>query len=230
VVLLQGGLSRLPHAFAVGERAMAHMWRGLGLIIVPNAVAIALGALGVLSPPVAAVVNNSSTLFASLAGLQPLLGRTAPAEAPPSSARPNRTSCAVPSPARHPGSGSPVEEFMTNGNSNNSVTPLFSEPDGQPANGGGETPVMRFAPLVLIPVVALGGGAGIVAAAVAWGAAETAVGVGSAYLLYTTLTGRAGALTGAVQAGVRALTFVAKRLGLTEHGEHTAGASPRSAP
>jgi Cu2+-exporting ATPase len=77
VVLIEGGLSRLPLAFAAADRAMAHMWRGLGLIIVPNAVAIALGALGLLSPPVAAVVNNGATIFASLAGLEPLLRQAA---------------------------------------------------------------------------------------------------------------------------------------------------------
>jgi hypothetical protein len=124
-----------------------------------------------------------------------------------------------------------VEEFMSNGNGTNNVTPLFSDHDGQPAtNGGGESPVARFAPLVIVPAVALGGGAGIVAAAVAFGAAETAVGVGAAYLLYATLSGRAGALTGAVQAGVRALTFVARRLGVTDHGERGASEGRRSTP
>ena len=120
---------------------------------------------------------------------------------------------------------------MSNGNSNSSATPLFSEPDGEPATtGGGESSFVRFAPLVLVPVVALGGGAGILAAAVAWGATETAVGVGSAYMLYNVLTGRAGSLTGAVQAGARALILVARRLGVPSHGERGAGEAPRSTP
>jgi Cu2+-exporting ATPase len=73
VVLLDGGLRKLPEAFAVADRAMRHVHRGLGLVIVPNAVAIALGAAGLITPGVAAVVNNGSTILAALAGLEPLL-------------------------------------------------------------------------------------------------------------------------------------------------------------
>ena len=75
VVLLEGGLSKLPHAFAIADRAMAHVRRGLGLVIVPNAAAIVLGALGLITPGVAAVVNNGSTVVAALAAVSPLLGR-----------------------------------------------------------------------------------------------------------------------------------------------------------
>ncbi len=72
VVLLEGGLARLPEAFAIAERAMAHVRRGLGLVIAPNAVAIVLGALGLVTPGVAAVVNNGSTVVAALAAVSPL--------------------------------------------------------------------------------------------------------------------------------------------------------------
>jgi Cu2+-exporting ATPase len=72
VVLLEGGLARLPHAFAVADQAMATVRRGLGLVIAPNAAAIALGALGLITPGVAAVVNNGSTVLAALAGVAPL--------------------------------------------------------------------------------------------------------------------------------------------------------------
>jgi Cu2+-exporting ATPase len=75
VVLLDGGLSRLPHAFEVADQAMAAVRRGLGLVIVPNAAAIVLGALGLITPPVAAVVNNGSTVLAALAGIAPLMTR-----------------------------------------------------------------------------------------------------------------------------------------------------------
>ena len=74
VVLLEGGLSRLPDAFAAADRAMRHVHRGLGLVIVPNAIAVALGAAGLITPGVAAAVNNGSTVVAALAGLAPLLG------------------------------------------------------------------------------------------------------------------------------------------------------------
>ncbi len=72
VVLLEGGLLRLPDAFAIADQAMASVRRGLGLVIAPNAVAIALGALGLITPGVAAVVNNGSTVLAALAGVAPL--------------------------------------------------------------------------------------------------------------------------------------------------------------
>jgi cation transport ATPase len=47
--------------------------RGLGLVIVPNGVAIVLGALGLLAPSVATVLNNGSTLLAAVSGLAPLV-------------------------------------------------------------------------------------------------------------------------------------------------------------
>jgi len=72
VVLLEGGLVRLPHAFAIADQAMASVRRGLGLVIAPNAVAISLGALGLITPGLAAVVNNGSTVLAALAGVAPL--------------------------------------------------------------------------------------------------------------------------------------------------------------
>ncbi len=72
VVLLEGGLVRLPHAFAVADQAMASVRRGLGLVIAPNAAAIGLGALGLITPGVAAIVNNGSTVVAALAGVAPL--------------------------------------------------------------------------------------------------------------------------------------------------------------
>jgi heavy metal translocating P-type ATPase len=73
VVLLDGGLSKLPHAFEVADNAMRHVRRGLGLVIAPNAVAIVLGAAGLLSPGAAAAVNNGSTVIAALAAISPLL-------------------------------------------------------------------------------------------------------------------------------------------------------------
>jgi Cu2+-exporting ATPase len=73
VVLLEGGLSKLPEAFAIADRAMAHVRRGLGLVVAPNAAAIVLGALGLITPGVAAAVNNGSTVIAALAAISPLL-------------------------------------------------------------------------------------------------------------------------------------------------------------
>ena len=73
VVLLDGGLAKLPFAFDAADRAMAHVRRGLGLVIVPNALAIVAGALGLISPGVAAAINNGSTVVAALAAVAPLV-------------------------------------------------------------------------------------------------------------------------------------------------------------
>jgi Cu2+-exporting ATPase len=73
VVLLDGGLARLEKAFLVSERAMSSVRQNLGIIIVPNAIAIALGALGLIAPPMAAIINNGATLLAVLVGTTPLL-------------------------------------------------------------------------------------------------------------------------------------------------------------
>ena len=73
VVLLSGGLSNLPRAFAVADQAMACVRRGVTLVIAPNVAALLLGAFGFLSPGVAALVNNGSTVVAALAGVGPLL-------------------------------------------------------------------------------------------------------------------------------------------------------------
>jgi Cu2+-exporting ATPase len=77
VLLLEGGLSKLPQAFAIADGAMRHVRRGLGLVIAPNAVAIALGALGLITPGVAALVNNGSTIVAAVAAASPLFWRRA---------------------------------------------------------------------------------------------------------------------------------------------------------
>lgn len=73
VVLLEGGLTRLPKAFALSEQAMTSVKRNLGVIIAPNAVAIALGAFGFITPPIAAVINNGATMLAVSISTLPLL-------------------------------------------------------------------------------------------------------------------------------------------------------------
>jgi P-type E1-E2 ATPase len=75
VVLLEAGLAKLPDAFQAADDAMRRVRRGLGYVIAPNAVAIVLGALGLLSPGGAALINNGSTVVAALAGVAPLFGK-----------------------------------------------------------------------------------------------------------------------------------------------------------
>jgi Cu2+-exporting ATPase len=72
VVLLSGNLSRLPNAFHIADRAMRAIHVGLGIVIVPNALAILLGALGAIGPGAATVLNNGSTVAAAVAALAPV--------------------------------------------------------------------------------------------------------------------------------------------------------------
>jgi heavy metal translocating P-type ATPase len=73
VVLLDGGLARLERAFRISDRAMSSVRQNLGVIIAPNAIAIALGAFGLITPPIAAIINNGATFLAVLVGTIPLL-------------------------------------------------------------------------------------------------------------------------------------------------------------
>jgi Cu2+-exporting ATPase len=73
VVLLEGGLTRLPTVFQIADDAMARVRQVLGLVLVPNAVAIGAGAVGLLNPVMAAVINNGSTILAAAHAVAPLL-------------------------------------------------------------------------------------------------------------------------------------------------------------
>ncbi|MGA3239465.1 MAG: heavy metal translocating P-type ATPase [Bryobacteraceae bacterium] len=73
VVLLDGGLAKLDRAFQISDEAMASVRRDLGIVIVPNAIAIFLGAFGFIGPPMAAIINNGATFLAVAAGTIPLL-------------------------------------------------------------------------------------------------------------------------------------------------------------
>ncbi len=72
VVLLEGGLAKLPQAFDIADQGMRSVKRSLAVVLAPNAAAIVLGALGLLSPAVAAAVNNGSTVAAALTAVAPL--------------------------------------------------------------------------------------------------------------------------------------------------------------
>jgi Cu2+-exporting ATPase len=73
VVLLEGGLARLPRVFELADAAMRRVRNTLTLVLAPNAVAIVLGAFGLIPPAIAATVNNGSTVLAALTGVAPLL-------------------------------------------------------------------------------------------------------------------------------------------------------------
>ena len=91
VVLLEGGLEKLPLAFALGDSAMASVKRGLALVMVPNAIGAGLGALGLINPALAALVNNGSTVVAALVAAAPLVLRRAPKRVAPAAASADET-------------------------------------------------------------------------------------------------------------------------------------------
>ena len=75
VVLLEGGLERLPAVFLVADEAMARVKQVLGVVLVPNALAIVAGAFGFINPVMAATINNGSTIAAAAHAIAPLLER-----------------------------------------------------------------------------------------------------------------------------------------------------------
>ena len=72
VVLLEGGLERLPVIFDVADQSMRRVKQVVGIVIAPNIVAIAAGALGLISPAVAAIINNGSTIAAAVHAIAPV--------------------------------------------------------------------------------------------------------------------------------------------------------------
>jgi hypothetical protein len=101
-----------------------------------------------------------------------------------------------------------VEEIMSR--TNDAATPMLEEPGGTPPEG--PSPAHIVLTIVVPAVVALAGGAGVVAAAVTWGAAETAVGLAAAYGVFLGVSGRAGELVGEVRAAVRMIAVAAARV------------------
>jgi cation transport ATPase len=51
---------------------MARVKQVLGVVLVPNALAIAAGALGLINPIMAATINNGSTIVAAAHAVAPL--------------------------------------------------------------------------------------------------------------------------------------------------------------
>jgi hypothetical protein len=99
---------------------------------------------------------------------------------------------------------------------NHQTTPVLDGHDSQPPATAADTSTEPVYARVIPATIGLGAGAGIVAAAVAFGAAEVAVGVGAAYLIYTTLSGGAAELSAAVRTVLHALAFAGKPRGGTD--------------
>lgn len=67
-------------------------------------------------------------------------------------------------------------------------------PSADAASADGPSVGARVGVALAVATVAVAAGGAILAAAVAWGAAEAAVGVGAAYLVYTAITDQRGDL------------------------------------
>jgi P-type E1-E2 ATPase len=72
IILLTGGLRRVPLAVDIARDAMRLVRQNWRLVWAPNAGAAALAALGLGGPAMATLISNGSTIAASLNALRPL--------------------------------------------------------------------------------------------------------------------------------------------------------------
>ncbi len=75
VLLLEDDLRLLVDAYFTAKSAAQLVGQNLGIVAVPNALAILLAAAGVLGPAAATFVNNGSTVAVGLNSLKPILTR-----------------------------------------------------------------------------------------------------------------------------------------------------------
>ena len=78
VMLLHGGLWKIPVAIDISREAVALIKQNWRIIAVPNSVALAVAAMGLLGPIGATILSNGSAIIATLNGLRPLLGSPTP--------------------------------------------------------------------------------------------------------------------------------------------------------
>jgi Cu2+-exporting ATPase len=82
VVLLHGGLWKVPLAIDVGRETVALIKMNWRIILIPNTIAMALGTLGLMGPIGATLLSNGSAIVATMNGLRPILAQTPPAVLP----------------------------------------------------------------------------------------------------------------------------------------------------
>ena len=81
VVLLHGGLWKIPAAIDIGREAVDLIHQNWRIIMIPNTIALGLAAVGLLGPIGATLLSNGSNILATFNGLRPLMGAT-PSETP----------------------------------------------------------------------------------------------------------------------------------------------------
>lgn len=78
VMLLHGGLWKIPIAIDISREAVALIKQNWRIIAIPNSVALVVAAMGLLGPIGATILSNGSAIIATLNGLRPLLGSATP--------------------------------------------------------------------------------------------------------------------------------------------------------
>ena len=78
VVLLHGGLWKIPTALDIGREAVNLINQNWNIIKIPNTIALGLAAVGILGPIGATLLSNGSNIVATANGLWPLMGDSNP--------------------------------------------------------------------------------------------------------------------------------------------------------
>jgi Cu2+-exporting ATPase len=73
VVLLHGGLWKVPLAIDIGRETVALIRQNWNIISIPNTIAAGLACIGLLGPIGATLLSNGSAIIATLNGLRPIM-------------------------------------------------------------------------------------------------------------------------------------------------------------
>jgi cation-transporting P-type ATPase C len=73
VVLLHGGLWKVPLAIDIGRETVALIRQNWSIISIPNTIALGLACVGLLGPIGAALLSNGSAIVATMNGLRPIM-------------------------------------------------------------------------------------------------------------------------------------------------------------
>ena len=73
VVLLHGGLWKVPLAIDIGRETVSLIRQNWNIIAIPNTIALGLACIGLLGPIGATLLSNGSAIVATLNGLRPIM-------------------------------------------------------------------------------------------------------------------------------------------------------------
>jgi Cu2+-exporting ATPase len=73
VVLLHGGLWKVPLAIDIGRETVALIRQNWSIISIPNTIALGLACVGILGPIGATLLSNGSAIVATINGLRPIM-------------------------------------------------------------------------------------------------------------------------------------------------------------